>query len=143
MSAVRADSVAGQAGVSERVLVVDDEERLRRSLTLALSLCGFRTSMAGNGLEALEFMASGPVDVVVTDLFMPDMDGVQVITEVRRRWPGVLVIAISGGGAYPGGEEILWLASQAGADRVLSKPVTAEQLADAIRELTAQGRATA
>ena len=106
------------------VLLVDDEALVRHSLEAALRLNGYDVLHAGNGDEALDVLSSTPVDVVVTDLAMPRREGMETIIEIRRRFPHVKVIALSGvfGGFYLG------MARQLGADAALSKPVRTEIL---------------
>ena len=78
------------------VLVVDDDERVRDALVGMLNSAGHRTDDAGSGQEALAKLEHAPFDLVFTDLSMPEMDGWAVASEVRRRWPGVKVVLITG-----------------------------------------------
>lgn len=106
------------------VLLVDDEPFVRHSFDAGLRLNGYDVLHAGDGDEALAVLASTPVDVVVTDLAMPRREGMETIIEIRRRFPHVKVIALSGvfGGFYLG------MARQLGADAALCKPVRTELL---------------
>src|SRR3989475_4844426 len=82
-------------------LVVDDEPRLRRVLVRLLEGEGFICQEAGSGTEALELMRHEPVPLVISDLRMPQMDGVTLLREVISRWPDTAVIvvtAVAGGG---------------------------------------------
>src|SRR2546428_5514283 len=84
-----------------RCLVVDDEPRLRRVLVRLLEGEGFICQEAGSGTEALELMRHEPVPLVISDLRMPQMDGVTLLREVISRWPDTAVIvvtAVGGGG---------------------------------------------
>jgi PAS domain S-box-containing protein len=78
------------------VLVVDDDQRVREALVGMLSSAGYRTDHAGSGREALEKLEHNRFDLVFTDLSMPEMDGWAVAGEVRRRWPNVKVVMITG-----------------------------------------------
>jgi CheY-like chemotaxis protein len=78
------------------VLIVDDEALVRYTLEAALRPSGYRVSQAGDGGEALDVLTSDPVDLVVTDLAMPRREGLETIVEIRRRFPQVKVIALSG-----------------------------------------------
>lgn len=78
------------------VLVVDDDQRVREALVGMLSSSGHRTDHAGSGREALEKLERDRFDLVLTDLSMPEMDGWAVAGEVRRRWPDVKVVLITG-----------------------------------------------
>jgi DNA-binding NarL/FixJ family response regulator len=114
-----------------RILLVDDEALVRYALEAGLRPNGFEILHAGDGDEALDVLSSGQVDLVVTDLAMPRREGIETIIEIRRRFPGVKVIALSGvfGGHY------LAMARQLGADAALSKPVPTEILRRTISEV--------
>jgi CheY-like chemotaxis protein len=107
-----------------RILLVDDEALVRHTLEAGLRPNGYEVLHAGDGDEALDVLASEPVDLVVTDLAMPRREGIETIIEIRRRFPGVKVIALSGvfGGLY------LAMARQLGAAAALAKPVRTETL---------------
>ena len=81
-----------------RVLFVDDEPLLLRSLerTLRVQKLGWQTRLVDSAGAALEALAAEPVDVVITDLRMPDVDGVELLTEVQRRYPGTTRLVLSG-----------------------------------------------
>jgi CheY-like chemotaxis protein len=79
-----------------KVLVVDDDERVREALVGMLSSAGHRTDYAANGREALAKMERDRFELVFTDLSMPGMDGWAVAGEIRRRWPGVKIVLITG-----------------------------------------------
>jgi PAS domain S-box-containing protein len=78
------------------ILVIDDDERVREALVGMLSSAGHRTAHAANGREALSRMEGGGFDLVFTDLSMPEMDGWAVAGEIRRRWPSVKIVLITG-----------------------------------------------
>jgi len=106
------------------ILLVDDEALVRHTLEAVLRPNGYEILHAGDGDEALDVLASALVDVVVTDLAMPRREGMETIVEIRRRFPRVKVIALSGvfGGFYLG------MARQLGAAAALSKPVRTDIL---------------
>ncbi len=79
-----------------RVLVVDDEEMITLNYRRVLSANGFRVMAAGNGLEALELMGVDRFDVVLLDLQMPGMDGMDVLRTIKERWPRSEVVVVSG-----------------------------------------------
>ncbi|HXG95288.1 MAG TPA: GAF domain-containing protein [Blastocatellia bacterium] len=83
------------------VLVIDDDERVRAALVGMLKSAGHRTDHAANGREALTKMEGGGFELVITDLSMPEMDGWAVASEIRRRWPGVKIVLITGYGVPP------------------------------------------
>src|SRR5262245_39051443 len=76
-------------------LVVDDEPRLRRVLIQLLESDGFRCLEAGNGVEALRVMETDPVPLMISDLRMPEMDGVNLLRHVVQRWPFTAVVMVS------------------------------------------------
>jgi CheY-like chemotaxis protein len=109
------------ANASARILLVDDEPAVLEILRHALRGAGYEVELAANGREAVERMKEQIFDLVLTDLIMPEKDGIQTILELRRIDPFVPVIAMSGGIAAGGGD-FLPLARQLGAKAVLSKP---------------------
>jgi DNA-binding response OmpR family regulator len=112
-----------------RVLVVDDEPVMCDFLEAALEEAGCTVTIAHNGREAMASFSAGGYDVVVTDLSMPEKDGVQVIIEIRRLNPPVAIVAMSGAGDR---ESLLRMAKMFEADTLIRKPFTAQQLAEAI-----------
>src|SRR6266581_4291795 len=78
-----------------RCLVVDDEPRLRRVLVRLLEGEGFSCAEAGSGVEALRELEKGAVPLVISDLRMPEMDGVTLLREIITRWPGTAVIVVT------------------------------------------------
>lgn len=89
---------------------------------------------APNGREGLALHAADPVDLIITDLFMPEFDGIETIRELRRAGGGVKVIVASGGDST-GRLSMLGDATLLGADRAFQKPVKPEELLKAVREL--------
>lgn len=112
-----------------RVLMVDDEAQFRATTRKILNRRGFETIMAANGKEAIEKLAENP-DVVVLDVKMPDMDGHQVLEEIRKRRPALPVIMLTGHGDLPSAREAL----AQGANDYLSKPCEIDLLAAKIKE---------
>src|ERR1017187_6368046 len=113
----------------KNLLFVDDEVRVLQGLQR--QLYGMRNEWNMNfkegGAKALDFMASAPVDVIVTDMMMPGMDGAQLLTEVMKRHPDTIRIVLSG---HADREAILRLVGPA--HQYLSKPCDAEELRNAI-----------
>lgn len=114
---------------SRRVLVVDDEPIMCGFLEAALGEAGCEVTTARNGREAMQRFSAGAFDVVVTDLSMPEKDGVQMIIEMRRLNPPVAIVAMSGAGDR---ESLLRLAKMFEADTVIRKPFTSKELTEAI-----------
>ncbi len=118
---------------SPLVLVVDDDADTRYQLRTGLSSAGYRVLEAGNGAEGLAQIAAHPVKLVITDLFMPEKDGLELIAELRRSHPEIKILALSG--AHE--NTFLKLASSLGADVVLPKPFLNEQVARMAESLLA------
>ncbi len=117
-----------------RFLVADDNLAIRTLLTEILEGNGHQVETAPNGFAALKCLQNGIFDVLITDIFMPEKDGIELIMEVRTRYPGMRVIAISGGG--PGiGMDLLRPAQRLGAAKVLRKPVSRADLLQAVQEV--------
>jgi CheY-like chemotaxis protein len=113
------------------ILVVDDEPELRDVIGRVLIDAGHRVTSAANGRDAIAKMGEQTFDLVLTDVIMPEKDGMQVITEARRKQPGIRIVAMSGGGHIPR-EQYLKIATGLGAHAVLEKPFTNQELADVI-----------
>jgi len=111
-----------------RVLVIEDNEELREYLRVALELQDYAVLTAAHGQEALAYLNGHTVDAVVTDLFMPEMDGIETVAALRRQFPDVRVIAMSG---RPG-VDYLGVAKELGAARILRKPFEMEELLSAV-----------
>ncbi|MBS4047814.1 MAG: response regulator [Ferrovibrio sp.] len=115
------------------LLVIDDNPEFREILRRHLEANGHSVTLATNGEQGLELLGQGNFDIVLTDILMPQRDGVEVLREAKRRWPDLPVIAISGGG-WIGANELLGMAERLGADKVLQKPVRREDLIQAVDE---------
>ncbi len=113
-----------------RVLVIEDNADLRDYLRLALGAQGYEVLTAKNGREALGYLNGHVVDVVLTDLFMPEMDGIETIAAVRRHFPKVRVVAMSG---RPG-VDYLKVARELGVARSLRKPFEMDELLNALKD---------
>jgi CheY-like chemotaxis protein len=121
------------------VLIVDDEAVVLRVYGKVLRTAGFTVLAAADGDEALEILKVEPVSVMVTDLVMPEREGLETIVAARRRWPDLKILAMSG--AFDG--SLLGTAIALGAQGSLLKPVTAEALVDAVRAVLAPGSSCA
>lgn len=122
------------------VLVIDDEQLIRLQVRTALEQDGFVVHEAANGNEGLTRIAVTLPDVVITDILMPDKEGIETILELRRRYPSVRIIAISGGGRT-GNKDFLRTAKHLGADRTLAKPFGLAELLKMVREVLAEAQA--
>lgn len=119
-----------------KILVVDDDPAVRIAISWALRETGHEVMMAGNGKEAIELLKTGELpDLVITDILMPKMDGLELISALQARWPQMEVIAISGGGFFCGSDLFLGLSQKCGAARILEKPISSPELQAAVREV--------
>jgi DNA-binding response OmpR family regulator len=123
--------------VPTRLLVIDDDNLVRAALTDMLQTAGFEVVTASNGRLGLELLGTTPVDAIITDILMPEQEGLETIREARQRFPDIRILAISGGGAGGGETQLLRFAESFGADQTLPKPFTGSQLVAAVRALLA------
>jgi CheY-like chemotaxis protein len=114
------------------ILVIDDQPGIRNCFRTVLETAGHAVRDAADGAAGPHAARSGPFDLVLCDLFMPDTDGMQVIRELRREFPALPVVAMSGGG-FNGQLDILPLARYLGADHPLHKPCTVEEVLEVLR----------
>lgn len=118
-----------------RILVVDDEPAVRSVVEQALIRFGHEVTTAVDGFDALKKLSLGRFELVVSDMVMPEMDGVKLIGHIRERYPNMKIIAISGGGANHTPQDCLGLAVKAGALRTLMKPFMLSELSSMTSEL--------
>jgi two-component system response regulator YesN len=111
----------------KRLLIVDDDADMRLSLKLALEMAGYTAELAADGREALAIQQQRPADVLITDIFMPESDGFEVIDAVRRGFPQTRIVVISGG-AKLARREYLLDAALMDVDAILPKPFDVEAL---------------
>jgi CheY-like chemotaxis protein len=116
------------------VLLIDDDEMFRRVARLALHEFGYAVTEAADGKAGLAAYLQQPADVVITDLIMPEQEGIETIIALRKANPAVKIVAISGGGRGSA-DGYLHTAAMFGADRVLQKPFLIEALVAALRSL--------
>jgi CheY-like chemotaxis protein len=119
------------------ILVADDDDSIRLLVQRLLKDAGHAVITVGSAREACDAMTRQLFDLVVTDILMPDGDGIDLITEVKKAQPQVRVLAMSGGGRYVEGSDCLKLAKGVGAHAVVTKPFTAEQFKVAIETAVA------
>ena len=129
------------------ILIIDDEEDIRDALQMVLESVGHDVKVASNGNEAVELQRGEPADLIITDIIMPGNDGVDIIKEIRQEFPGIRIIAISGGGGVQPTEYVpeaitttayLAAAKEAGADMVFTKPFERKDLIQAVDDLFGQ-----
>ncbi len=119
-----------------QVLVVDDSGTMRRSLVMTLQMAGYRVTEAPCAEDALTQIAQHRPDIVLTDIVMPGMGGLALIGQVRQRWPGLPVLALTTQTSQTYREQ----AMQAGARAWLLKPVGGQELLGVVQQVLSAGR---
>jgi CheY-like chemotaxis protein len=117
-----------------RILIIDDEDQPRRMLQQVLIRMGYEVVEARDGNEGLQLFRTSPTDLIITDILMPEKEGLETIIDLRREFPAVKIIAISGGGRT-GNLNFLEVAKRLGAQRTLQKPFELQEMIAAVREL--------
>ncbi|MDD9900552.1 MAG: response regulator [Alphaproteobacteria bacterium] len=116
------------------VLIIDDDELIRLSVTNVLKKNGLTALQAENGHVGVEIFKRDNPAIVITDMLMPDKEGLETISEIRALSPKAKIIAISGGGNTQN-MSFLQLAQKIGADKIISKPLKPSDLMAAIKDL--------
>ncbi|HTK84138.1 MAG TPA: response regulator [Patescibacteria group bacterium] len=117
-----------------KILIIDDDAVFRGAMSKALKKEKYETFIALDGMEATGIIKAENPDLIITDLFMPNKEGFELIQEVRETDPSIKIIAISSDG-LAGRSSFLKMAKAFGANAVLQKPFTAEDLLATIEEL--------
>ena len=117
-----------------RILFIDDDEHVRAILRDMLQRAGYEVMEAVNGKQGLRLFYEHPADLIITDILMPVMPGSRLISILRKDFPNLKIIAISGGGSMYRSGSYLKLASDLGAQRILEKPFLQMELVKAIQE---------
>lgn len=120
------------------ILIIDDSVEFRQMLRDMLESEGYEVSEANNGAEGLEAFQKNPVDIVFTDILMPEKDGIETICSFKKDFQDVKIIAMSGGGNYIKPEECLTAAEMLGAQKIMAKPFSRQELKETIAEVLNQ-----
>jgi CheY-like chemotaxis protein len=112
---------------------VDDDDAVAKGFARVLGLSGCETQWACNGLVALEMLEQSRFDAMVTDVFMPEREGLETICEVRKSYPAMGIVVVSGGSSVIDASTFLKLGLAFGAVAALLKPVSSEDLLRAVR----------
>ena len=115
------------------ILIIDDDSQILKMLRQILEREGYDVIEASNGKQGLKLYRQNPADLVITDIIMPEKDGIETIIKLKRDDPDVKLIAISGGGRI---DPVLYLdmAKKLGTLRTFAKPIERKQLITAVRE---------
>lgn len=117
-----------------RILVIDDEAPVRSVIRSALMAAGHLVIEAKNGLEGMRLLESNATDLLITDIVMPEKEGIETILAAKKRWPDLCVLAISGGGRTRN-LDFLAMAKELGADRILPKPFRPADLVELVADM--------
>lgn len=115
-----------------RILIVEDEASILEMLTAVLETAGHTVATASGGREAIDKHKTWSPDLIISDLVMPEVDGFEILREVKRYEPSIPVIMVSGSDAR---FLYLQMAGKLGATQTLTKPFTAQQLLDAVEKV--------
>jgi CheY-like chemotaxis protein len=116
------------------ILVIDDEPQIRSMLKLMLERDGYEVAEAPDGIEGIRIYRQNPADLIITDLIMPNKDGIGVIIDLKKEFPNVKIIAMSGGGLNKP-EGYLKGAKKLGAACTLTKPIDRGEMLRAIKDV--------
>jgi DNA-binding response OmpR family regulator len=116
------------------ILIIDDDRAVQLSIQLALECEGHQVECASDGEQGLRAFASKAPDLVVTDIIMPNKEGIETIMQIRASDPKTPILAISGGGRLSN-DDFLKISAKVGANAILPKPFEHEDLIAAVRRL--------
>ena len=122
-----------------RILVIDDDDEIRRLIVRVMESAAHEVLEARDGAEGLKCITNQDVDVVITDIFMPGRDGLEILREIRKNHPHMHVIAMSGGGEF-GDMDVMRIARSFGAFRVLAKPFRINEMLQTVDAALAELR---
>lgn len=118
----------------KRILVIDDEEQICEMLHKKLESVGYEVEDAANGKDGIKLHKENPFDLIISDIFMPEKEGLETIRELRKEYPELKIIAITGG--YSSGpEELLNVARMLGANYTFPKPFKLKEVVETINKL--------
>ena len=121
-----------------RILIIDDESQIRSMLRLMLERVGYEVVEAPDGIEGIRQYREKPADLIITDLIMPNKDGIGMIIDLKKEFPNVKIIAMSGGGVNRP-EGYLDGAKKLGASCTLTKPIDREEMLMAVKDTLKEG----
>ncbi len=116
------------------ILVIDDEPQMLKMIERILSLEGYTVLTAQDGKQGLNLCKTNTIDLVITDVIMPEVEGLEVVITLKRILPNVKIIAISGGGRNQP-NDYLYVADMLGAHRTFVKPIDRKVLLNSVKEL--------
>jgi len=120
----------------KRILIIDDDLAIQQMVKRLVEKAGYEADLASNGEEGMDMIDEGSFNLVITDIIMPRKEGIEIITAIRKDYPQIKIIAMSGGGRFTP-EGYLRSAKILGADRIFTKPFNHREMMTAIDELLA------
>jgi len=114
----------------KNILVVDDNQMMRKLIRNLFHGEEYEIMEATNGMEGLDFVKQNPIDLIITDIVMPKMEGIELIMNIRRDFPKIKIIAISGGKPY-----YLYMAKKLGIDGIFTKPLNHHAFLQAVKKV--------
>ena len=118
----------------KQILIIDDEPDILMMLKKMMERAGFEVDVANNGDSGLKLFNNNSIDLVITDILMPEKEGLEIIREMKKNKPELKIIAISGGGRISA-SSYLDTATRFGADRAFQKPFRQAEIVGAVKEL--------
>ena len=117
----------------KRILVIDDDVQMRQMLKQLLERAGYEVIEAADGVTGIELYRQEPTDLMITDLIMPNKDGMETIIELKRDFPDVKIIAISGGSRAMDPKDYLYYTTQYGIVHTLTKPFDPQEMLEMVQ----------
>ncbi|MGM0418085.1 MAG: response regulator [Thermodesulfobacteriota bacterium] len=124
--------------MEKKILIIEDDSDLRQVLKIMLAKEGLSVVEAGDGKEGMKLFGQDLYDLVITDIIMPEKEGIETIFELKKLNPDVKIIAISGGGKIAA-DEYLGMASNFGVSKVLSKPFKRDVFIESVKDVLGIG----
>ncbi|ETR73494.1 MAG: Response regulator receiver protein [Candidatus Magnetoglobus multicellularis str. Araruama] len=118
------------------ILIVDDDTSIQKMLKIFFENKKFKVSLASDGREAVYLQSREPADILLTDIFMPEQEGLETIREIRDKYPNTKIIAMSGGAFYRAPNDYLTIAQKIGAHDVICKPFELKEIFEKINRLS-------
>ena len=119
----------------KRILVIDDDIQVRQMLRQMLERQGYEVADAPDGKEGMKLFLQTPTDLIITDIIMPEKEGVETIIELRRDFPDVNIIAISGGSRGLDAQDCLSYVKGLGVSHIFTKPFDRKELLESVKDL--------
>ncbi len=120
-----------------RILIIEDDDSVRMSLRMALEDANYEVEEADDGEAGIKLYRQNPADLIITDIIMPEKEGIELITELTEEYPDIRIIAISGGGKVDS-DLYLLVSKKVGAIKTFLKPLDINVLVDTVNELLKQ-----